>query len=278
MSIQSIEHAEKVSATFRMSARATLLSALGDLVFPSEAPISSRRILTILNDAGHERYAARQALSRVSKAGFLVSEKRGRELWWTITESGRQLIREGHRRVESLCEPTMPWDGRWVILFVTVPHERRAVRERLHRYLTWSSYGSPVPGVWVCPFPERQLVAQSALDHFNLNTGALSFVGPSGLAGMTDDEIVEQAWDLASIRASYLSLVRQHSSVSVETGPQAVKALLDLDVDLQRIRLQDPQLPEQLAKHSTNQGDARTLIGLKNRWRSAAREYVETLA
>jgi phenylacetic acid degradation operon negative regulatory protein len=261
-----------------MGARATLLSALGDLVFPSEAPVSSSRILTILDDAGHERYAARQALTRVARSGFLSGERRGRQVWWHITDAGRELIRDGHRRVDSLCDAVKPWDGHWVVLLVSVPHHRRAVRERLHRYLTWSSYGSPVPGVWVCPFVDRQSVAQCAIDHFDLGPSALSFVGPSGVTGLTDREIAERAWDLTSLSRAYDDMVRRHSTVRPQTGPHFVKALLDLDVDLQQLRLQDPQLPEELGQVGTHRASAQALMALKAAWRSAASSYVSTLA
>jgi phenylacetic acid degradation operon negative regulatory protein len=275
--VGDLVQAEQFHALQRLSARATLLNAFGDLVFPSRDPVPTSFVLALMRDAGFEDHAVRQALGRASRSGWLAGERRGRETWWSITEEGRELIRDGHRRIDALGRPVPPWRGQWVILLVSVPHARRAIRERLHRYLTWSSFGSPVGGVWVCPFPERESGARFAVDHFGLQDTVLSFVGSSGTIGLDDREIVDRAWQLPSLEAHYNDLVARHSAVEPQGGPEAVRALLDLNGELQQLPLLDPQLPEELAPHSSTRESAEMLMGLKRRWRGVARDYVDDL-
>lgn len=274
---EEIGQRERLHATFKMGARATLLSALGDLVFPSEEPFATSVMLAVMREAGHETHAARQALSRVARSGWLSGERRGRETWWTITEAGRELIRDGHRGVDSLAEPVSLWGGQWLVLLITVPHDRRAVRTRLFRYLTWSSFGTPAPAVWVSPFPEREHSARSAIEHFGLRNGALSFVGRSASIGMDDREIVQRAWPLENLEQRYSELLDDYSARRATDGRQAVRCLLDLDVDLQRLRMLDPQLPEALAPQGRRLAQARRLMAFKDRWRDQARSYVAEL-
>jgi phenylacetic acid degradation operon negative regulatory protein len=277
VTVEDLQQAEQFHAMQRLSARATLLNAFGDLVFPSREPIPTSVVLTLMRDAGFEDHAVRQALARSSRSSWLAGERRGRETWWSITEEGRELIRDGHRRIDALGRAVPPWRGQWLILLVSVPHERRAIRERLHRYLTWSSFGSPVGGVWVCPFPERESGARFAVEHFGLRDTALSFVGSSGTIGLDDREIVERAWHLPSLEAHYAELVARHAAVDPQSGPEAVQALLDLNGELQQLPLLDPQLPEELAPHSSTRDSAEQLMGFKRRWRGQARGYVDEL-
>ena len=277
MTVEDLEQAEQLHSLQRLSARATLLNAFGDLIFPSRDAVPTSVVITLLGDAGFEAHAVRQALARSSRSSWLTSERRGRETWWSISEDGRRLIRDGHRRIDALGRAVPPWSGQWVVLLVSVPHERRAIRERLHRYLTWSSFGSPVGGVWVCPFPERQVSARFAVEYFGLRDTVLSFVGTSGSIGLDDREIVDRAWHLPSVEAHYGALLERHQALTPETGPEAVRALLDLNGELQQLPLLDPQLPEELAPRSVTRDSASALMGLKRRWRGQARDYLEAL-
>jgi phenylacetic acid degradation operon negative regulatory protein len=277
VTVEDLEQVEELHARGRLSARATLLNAFGDLIYPSADPVPTALVLTVLRDAGVEDHAGRQALARASRSSWLTGERRGREMWWSVSDHGRELIRDGHRRIDTLSDDLPPWQGQWVVLLVSIPHERRAVRERLHRYLTWSSFGSPAGGVWVCPYPERESGARFAIDRFALRDTTLSFTGSSGTIGLDDREIVERAWRLPSLQAHYQDLVRRHGAVEPRTGSEAVRALLDLDGELQRLPLIDPQLPEELAPGSVTRESAKILMGHKQRWRAQARDYVDGL-
>ena len=45
----------------------------------------------------------------------------------------------------ALCAGAPAWDGRWLILLITIPHELRAVRKKLYGALSWAGFGSLGP-------------------------------------------------------------------------------------------------------------------------------------
>jgi len=137
------------------SARSLLLTVLGELVLPSGEPVWTSALLYVLRGVGVEEQTARQAIARGAAAGWIEGTRRGREVRWEITPAGRQLIEEGTRRVYSLSAGAPAWDGRWLILLITIPHELRAVRKKLYGALSWAGFGNPATSVWLTPHPER---------------------------------------------------------------------------------------------------------------------------
>src|SRR5713226_6546103 len=96
------------------SARSILLTILGEFVYPEGGPVWTSTLLHVLIGVGIEEKTARQAIARGAAAGWITSERSGREVCWHLTPAGRQLIGEGEERVESLSAGSIAWDGRWL--------------------------------------------------------------------------------------------------------------------------------------------------------------------
>src|SRR5260221_9886352 len=108
-----------------VSARSLLLTVLGELVLPAGRPVWTSSLLHVLTGVGVEEQTARQAIARGAAAGWIAGERHGREVRWEITPAGRKLIEDGARRVYSLSSGTPEWDGRWLILLITIPQSLR---------------------------------------------------------------------------------------------------------------------------------------------------------
>src|SRR5947209_17221658 len=85
------------------SARALLLTVLGELVRPAAAPAWTSSLLDVLTGLGLAEKAARQALARTATDGVIHAERTGRRVRWQLTGPGRRLLTEGAERIYSFA-------------------------------------------------------------------------------------------------------------------------------------------------------------------------------
>src|SRR6266542_3563320 len=104
----------------RASARSLLLTVMGEFAY-DEGAVWTTALLKILAGLGIEEHAARQAIARSAAAGWIESERQGRAVRWRLTEQGRAVVTDGQRRSEEFMTPSAPWDGRWLVLLVSLP-------------------------------------------------------------------------------------------------------------------------------------------------------------
>jgi phenylacetic acid degradation operon negative regulatory protein len=251
------------------SARSLLLTVLGEFVLPARRPALTRAIVHVLGLLGVEEKAARQALARTASDGWLRSERVGRAVRWSLTAPGRRLLTDGARRIYSFGTPSER-DGGWLVLFVSVPEARRAVRHRLRTRLSWAGFGSPAPGVWVCPHPEREVEAAAALADLGLAGETMSFVARFGGVG-DETAMVTRAWDLAEIGARYDAFVAEFDGLEPGPGDGVLLAQARLVHEWRRFVFVDPVLPRRLLPERWS-GDraARLFHDRHEAWRDAA--------
>lgn len=227
------------------SARSLLMTLLGEYVLPRERPPWTSTIVEALNADGVEEKAARQALARTAADGWIASERDGRRVRWTLTDEGRQLLTEGAERIFSFGRTAPAWDGRWLILLVTVPETRRDLRHRLRTRLTWAGFGTPDPGVWVNPDPAREDEAREVLRDLDLDQGAMSFTAAHGTVG-SQAAMVARAWDLSTLEADYEEFVTAFGSAAPDTDAAALRIQTRLVHEWRRFPFLDPRLPREL--------------------------------
>ena len=110
------------------SARSLLLTVLGEFVLPRDEPVWTQVLLDVLGGLGVESKSARQALARTAAEGLLVSDRSGRRVRWSLSDQGMRLLSDGAARIYGFSAARRPWDGRWLVLLVSVPEARRQLR------------------------------------------------------------------------------------------------------------------------------------------------------
>ncbi len=228
------------------SARSILLTILGEFVYPKGEPVWTSTLLHVLTGVGIEEKTARQAIARGAAAGWITPGRNGREVCWHLTPAGRFLIGEGTERVGSLSVGSTAWDGHWLILIITVPESSRIVRRRLYSSLHWVGFGNPTPGIWVSPHPEREGEARRIIDDLKLSASTFSFVGPCARIGLSDQNLVERAWNLGEVAAYYEEILDQFKGFQPQEGDSILFAHVQLVNQWQRFPFIDPQLPNEL--------------------------------
>ena len=259
------------------SARSLLLTVLGEFVLPRREPVWTGALLRALEALGIEEKAARQALARSSTEGLLVADRVGRRTRWSLTPEGEQLLEEGTERIYSFMRHTRRWDGRWLVLAVTVPETQRRLRHKLRTRLTWAGMGSPAHGLWVVPDAGRAEEVKAIVRELGIEHSTMSWTGPS--AGIGDpQDVVAAAWPLDKIEAAYGEFVEQFGNLDVSGQQEAFVAQVHLVHAWRRFPALDPALPAELLDHDWPGPDAATLFHRRHeRWHRRAQAYWEHL-
>jgi phenylacetic acid degradation operon negative regulatory protein len=259
------------------SARSLLLTVLGEFVLPRSEPVWTQTLIDVLAGLGVEQKSARQALARTAAEGLLASDRSGRRVRWSLSSAGRRLLTEGAARIYGFGTRSTAWDGRWLLLLVSVPESRRQLRHRLRTRLAWAGLGSPTPGVWVTPDPAKQDEVSRVIADLELTEVTSSFVGPFGAIGAERD-VVAQAWDLAGIEAAYADFLATFGSTVPGTPAEVMTAQIHLVHAWRRFPFLDPALPGELLPAEWAGARAAALFGtLHARWDGPAGHHWSAL-
>src|SRR5207248_2327450 len=97
------------------AARSLLLTILGEYVLPRGEAVWQETLVAALVSVGHTQHAARQALARSVRGGWLETSRHGRRSRVSLSSGAAELLATGASRIYSFGEP-WGWDGRWLVL------------------------------------------------------------------------------------------------------------------------------------------------------------------
>ncbi|WP_409467167.1 PaaX family transcriptional regulator C-terminal domain-containing protein [Amycolatopsis sp. GA6-003] len=253
------------------------MTVLGEYVLPRDRPVWTSLLVESLGMLDIEEKSARQALARSAAEGWLVSERIGRRVRWSLTPPGRRLLTEGAERIYAFGRDARPWENRWLMLIVSVPEAKRDLRHRLRTRLTWAGFGSPVAGVWVSPDPSREPEAQKIVAELGLEAQAMSFTAEYGAIG-DQESMVARSWDLSELTDRYEDFIDRFTGVSPSGAQAVLRAQTELVHEWRRFPFLDPQLPAELLPASWSGAKAAELFHRKHvEWRPAAQAYWDQL-
>ncbi|HSV46772.1 MAG TPA: PaaX family transcriptional regulator C-terminal domain-containing protein [Ramlibacter sp.] len=261
------------------SARSLLLTLFGEFVYPSDAPTWTSTLLHAFGGVGVNDKAGRQALMRAAAEGWIEGQREGRRTSWRLTPVSRRMVAEGSRRVRSLRVAAADWDGRWIALHISLTDGQRAERQRLYRALGWLGFGSPAPGLWICPDPSRAETVRAKLDQLGLSQQTLAMQAQALDFGAAEREWVARAWDLDAIASTYENLVARFSAMRPRSDEATFFAHIELVNALQRLPAIDPGLPAALLPPQWPAiRAAQRLDERRAKWRDVAHAYWAALS
>ncbi len=257
------------------AARSLLLTVLGEYVYPRDSGIWQESLVRALVTLDYTEQAARQAVARSTREGWLETERVGRRARLTLSDSTTALVDTGSERIYSFGEP-QSWDGRWLMIVLRVAEENRSVRHQLRSSLAWAGFGSLGGGIWLTPHVGREREVAATIER-QPHATAISFISELGAIG-DPHEIVAGAWDLDAVREQYSEFIGRFSR-SRPTQPAACFREMTLMVHAWRkFPFLDPDLPESLIPPSWPRARAHALFADRHeRWGSRAGEFFEEL-
>jgi phenylacetic acid degradation operon negative regulatory protein len=231
-----------------------VFTLFGTYVLPTRRSVWSGGIVQALEDLGFTTAAARIALSRLVRKGFLTRVKEGRRVYLEMSPDLERVLAEGEQRIFSFGkqEPTF---GTWTLLSYSIPEELRAERDRLRKRLTFLGFGSIHDAFWFTP-RDRVDVVLKILDELQLRQYAEVFRG-TPVNGDGVPELVLRAWDGEHLRKLYDEFTAEYAPYR---SPGVRQRLSDRDAFLVRTRAVhqfrqfvelDPELPGRSAEQES---------------------------
>jgi phenylacetic acid degradation operon negative regulatory protein len=263
VSLRALPSVGALPASDQLQPQELVITMLGTYVRPHGDQVWSGGLVVLLGELGFSEGAARVALTRLVRRGFLDRVRSGRLVHYRVTRRADRLLAEGDGRIFSLGDPRDD-EGTWTVLWHQIPEDRRLELSRLARRLRFLGFGSVQGSVWVSPH-DHSVEVERLLAELGVSDYATMFTArPEAVVGLP--ALVSRAWDLSG-------LVDRYQAFEAEFAPlrarRALALLSDRDAFLIRTRLVhqfrgfpviDPELPEALAPVSGPRGRAASIF------------------
>ncbi len=223
-----------------------ILFALGAARVPPDRPLPGPALIALLGDLGLTEPAARSAILRMRRSGWLVSQRTGR----TVSYAPSAPILAGHRRrAGAFAGPGPVGDGSFHALLVSVPERARAFRDELRRAAHVAGYRTLRAGLLIAPGDHRpelgDLLARVPPD-------ASVVAGRLELDPEDARRVASRLWALADLADRYRAVAAQARAVTASVtadrpeGADAFRALAAALLPVYEAVADDPSLPVEL--------------------------------
>lgn len=246
-----------------MQARSLLFDLWGDYIRHVGGEAWTSTLARFVAEFGVNEAALRQALSRMSRQGWVQARRVASRSCYSLTDRGKRRMTQACRRVYSPADT--PWDGLWRVFVYSIPEEQRAKRDDLRKELAWTGFAPVAPGTWISPNPleeaMQELIARYDLAPY-VSTFAATHTGPE-----TPQELVQRCWDLAGITASYDQFIarwaprlERYARDRDLPDDRCFVERIELVHDYRKFLFVDPGLPSELLPTTWRGLDARRLF------------------
>jgi phenylacetic acid degradation operon negative regulatory protein len=246
-----------------MRARSLLFDLWGDYIQHRGGEVWTKTLARFLAEFNMSEPALRQALSRMTREGWLQPRKVAARSCYSLTPRGKRRIVEASRRVYSPVD--LDWDGQWRMLTYSIPEAMRSTRDDLRRELTWTGFAPLAPGTWISPNPLEEAL-DALIGRYELGPHVARFVarhtGPS-----TPQDLVQRCWDLSGIQASYDRFIAawaprldHYHALHDLPDERCFVERIELVHDYRKFLFVDPGLPRELLPEGWHGFAARTLF------------------
>ncbi len=249
-----------------------LLTVLGEYVAPFEREVNRDTLVSTLEVLGYKTNAARQALARSVAAGWLRSWRVGRRSRMALSPETHAMLRAGYPRIFGFGED-WTWDGRWLLVVVRVPEERREVRDRMRTQLAWAGFGSLGGGLWISPHVDRDAEVRAAADG-DAGAGILAFSAQHLRTVGEPEAVVAQSWDLPGISTHYDAFLEDFRRLRPRSPEAMFRAQTAMVHAWRKFPFIDPDLPRELLPRRWPRDTARDVFRARHAsWRDGAETF-----
>ena len=191
-----------------------ILTLLGDYWFDRGEHLPSAALVDLVEEFEVSAASARTALSRLGRRGLMASSKAGRRTYYGLAEHTKMVMRATRGRILSFGLPAgEAWDGSWLMVTFSVPHDQRDMGHILRRRLRWLGFAPLYGGVWVSARPVADEVRALFVDVAIEQAAVFRAEELFSTAGVGTAHHPLAAWDLPGLREVYEQFVERFSGV-----------------------------------------------------------------
>lgn len=246
-----------------MQARSLLFNLWGDYIQHVGGEVWTSTLARFTSPFGISEPALRQALSRLSRQGWLQSRRIAGRSCYSLTDQGRRRLTEACRRVYNPVD--LPWDEHWHLLTYTIPEPIRTKRDDLRRELLWTGFAPLAAGAWISPNPLEDALA-ALVARYGIEPYVSTFISRHTGPGSPRD-LVARCWDLEAIQSSYGEFItawapalQAHQSGPLPPDDQCFATRIELVHAYRKFLFVDPGLPRELLPDRWRGREARDLF------------------
>jgi phenylacetic acid degradation operon negative regulatory protein len=227
-----------------------IFTLYGDMVhrLAADGSLWIGALIRLMSTFGISPAAVRQAVSRMSRQGWLIARRQGNRAYYVVAERGRRRIEELSPRIYG---PLIEWDGRWRLLSYAIGEKHRTRRERLRKELGALGWAMLSPSMWISP--SDTLAAARDAARSTLTLDAVHLFGGEYRGPLSDRELLERCWNVPAIAAAYNEFIGRYAPRLTRererndlTDEAALVERLWLVHDYRKFVYLDPGLPSEL--------------------------------
>lgn len=220
--------------------------ALGLAAAGHDNAVPGPALIALLSDLGLSESAARAAILRLRRQGWLASERHGRHTEYVLTAA---LRTHQQRFQDHFTTPTAPWNGGFHGLIYEIPERHRAFRDRLRRSARLLGYAPLRGGLLIAP-SDRSAELGALLSDPPPEAELLA--ARIELAPQDARRLARQLWELDALADEYRARIHTMRNAidaarnDPPTGPRALRALAAAMQPTYETIGRDPLLPREL--------------------------------
>jgi phenylacetic acid degradation operon negative regulatory protein len=160
-----------------------------------------------------------------------------------LSDDAAEMLRTGAERIYGFGEP-WEWDGKWLLVVLRVPEERREVRHQVRTRLAWAGFASLGGGLWLTPHVEREDELRGVSGDGQV-AEMLSFHAEIGRLG-DPEKVLSEAWDLEAVADAYRGFIATFAPQRPRSPEAVFRAQTLLVHEWRKFPFLDPDLPEEM--------------------------------
>ena len=214
---------------------------LAEHVVPRGIALWSGSFIEAFVRVGITAHATRATLSRMVERDLLSRHRRGRRVYYSVTERCQKVIQDGHRRIWDVGAVKEDPGTEWTILTYSLPDSWQRERHGLRSRLLWAGFGWLHPGVWIAPTAAE--VIEPLLDELDLRQHVHVFpVRPDPITDFA--RVVRETYDLEGLAQGYEGFIADWGDMPVDRpADDPLAVTLRLSTEWLELLHDNPRIP-----------------------------------